>query len=152
MNAITFTPIGIVKNDVTELKHHEWGEDTSVIVLEPQYAAGLEGLEQYSHAVILYHLHETPPFTAEKLVRHPRERADLPLVGIFAQRGKHRPNPIGITAVEIIKAEPGRLVVCGLDAVNGSPVLDIKPYAKSFDCRPAATEPAWLTTMLEDYF
>ena len=76
----------------------------------------------------------------------------MPEVGIFAQRAKHRPNPIGITAVELIERRGGVLVVKGLDAIDGTPVLDIKPYCPAFDSRPAARAPQWFETLMKNYF
>jgi tRNA-Thr(GGU) m(6)t(6)A37 methyltransferase TsaA len=89
---------------------------------------------------------------AADLVRRPQERADMPEVGIFAQRAKHRPNPIGITAVELIERRGPVLVVKGLDAIDGTPVLDIKPYVPAFDSRPTAVVPRWLERLMEKYF
>ena len=76
----------------------------------------------------------------------------MPLVGAFAQRAKHRPNPIGITAVEILAAEGNVLTVRGLDAIDGTPVLDIKPYLPAFDRVDDARVPAWIEKLMEGYF
>ena len=76
----------------------------------------------------------------------------MPEVGIFAQRAKHRPNPIGITAVELIELRGPVLVVRGLDAIDGTPVLDIKPYVPAFDSRPAAVVPIWIEELMKKYF
>jgi tRNA-Thr(GGU) m(6)t(6)A37 methyltransferase TsaA len=89
---------------------------------------------------------------ARDLIRRPQERADMPEVGTFAQRAKHRPNPIGITAVELIELRGRVLVVKGLDAIDGTPVLDIKPYVPVFDSRPTAIVPRWIERLMENYF
>jgi tRNA-Thr(GGU) m(6)t(6)A37 methyltransferase TsaA len=85
------------------------------------------------------------------LVRQPQGRSDMPYVGIFAQRAKHRPNPIGITTVEIISVEEGILTVKGLDAINDTPVIDIKPYFPIFDKANAYT-PEWVNELMKTYF
>ena len=85
----------------------------------------MRGIEGYSHIIVLYWMHEVNGF---KLLGRPWKRVDLPLVGVFATRFPHRPNPIGLTVVELRSVEPPRLYVRGLDAWNGSPVIDLKPY------------------------
>jgi tRNA-Thr(GGU) m(6)t(6)A37 methyltransferase TsaA len=97
-------------------------------------------------------MHQYSFTPATDLVRRPQERDDMPAVGIFAQRAKHRPNPIGITAVELIEVRGPVLVVKGLDAIDGTPVLDIKPYVPAFDSRPAAVVPMWIERLMKKYF
>lgn len=84
-------------------------------------------------------------------MRHPQNRNDMPCVGIFSQRGKDRPNRIGTTAVEIVSVKEGELRIRGLDAIDGTPVLDIKPYYPAYDRRDA-TVPAWVDRFMEHYF
>jgi tRNA (Thr-GGU) A37 N-methylase len=76
----------------------------------------------------------------------------MPEVGIFAQRARHRPNPIGVTAVKLLRREENRLVVQGLDAINGTPVVDVKPYVPQFDAVGSPTVPDWLTRLMARYF
>jgi tRNA (Thr-GGU) A37 N-methylase len=76
----------------------------------------------------------------------------MPEVGMFAQRAKHRPNPIGITSVELIRVRENILTVKGLDAIDGTPVLDIKPYVMTFDARLNAIAPEWIGKLMENYF
>ena len=148
---IVMTPIGVVRNEAEERKDVSWGDDISSSVLDEQYAPGLEGLDGFSHAIILFYL-EQAKFDREKhLQRRPRNRDDMPLAGIFAQRGKDRPNRIGITSVKIVSVSEGSLVVKGLDAVDGTPVLDIKPYYPAYDKRDASV-PAWVDRLMEQYF
>jgi tRNA-Thr(GGU) m(6)t(6)A37 methyltransferase TsaA len=127
-----------------------WGAVESVIETEPDRAAGLEGLADFSHVLVVFHLHRDPG-EAPALRRRPRGRADMPLVGVFAQRGRNRPNPIGVSVASIVRVEPGRLVVRGLDAVDGTPVLDLKPYVPAFDRREARV-PAWMDELMRGYF
>ena len=148
---LTAVPVGRVKNQVTERKHESWGSDVSSIILEEPYISGLKGLEAFSHAIILFWLDGARYDREKHLQRRPRNREDMPLVGIFAQRAKDRPNPIGITAVEVLSVSENTLTVRGLDAVDGTPVLDIKPYYPVYDKREA-TVPEWVDRLMEDYF
>lgn len=97
----------------------------AVIRLYDEYAGGLEGLEGYSHAIVLYWMHEAPP---ARIRLRPWGDPGLPEVGVFATRAPARPNPIGLSVVEILEVSPPILRVRGLDAWPGSPVLDVKPY------------------------
>ena len=144
-------PIGRVRNQVAERKDVSWGADVSSILLEEPFRPGLKGLEDFSHAIILFWL-DRARFDPEKhLQRRPRNRDDMPRIGIFAQRGKDRPNPIGVTAVEILSVTEDTLVVKGLDAIDGTPVLDIKPYYPAYDQKDAAV-PEWVGRLMEQYF
>ena len=151
MKEIVMKPIGYVKNDVQEKKDVSWGEEISYILLEEEYHKGLKGLEDFSHAIILYYLDKAEFVREKHLQRHPQNRQDMPLVGIFAQRGKDRPNTIGMTSVEIVAVSDNMLTVRGLDAVNGTPVLDIKPYYPVYDKKDAKT-PEWVDRLMENYF
>lgn len=148
---IVMTPIGVVRNEAEERKGVSWGDDISSSVLDEQYAPGLEGLDGFSHAIILFYLDQAKFDREKHLQRRPRNRDDMPLAGIFAQRGKDRPNRIGITSVKIVSVSEGSLVVKGLDAVDGTPVLDIKPYYPAYDKRDASV-PAWVDRLMEQYF
>lgn len=130
----------------------KWGSVTAEIELNDELAAGLAGIEQFSHAIIIFLMHRYRFDPARDLIRRPQERADMPLLGAFAQRAKHRPNPIGITAVELIKVQANKVTVRGLDAIDGTPVLDIKPYVPAFDMRLDAVTPDWMEKLLERYF
>lgn len=90
--------------------------------MRPELAKGLSGLAQFSHVVVLFHMHEAAFNAEEHLVRRPRDRSDMPLAGIFAQRAQHRPNPIGSTAAALDRVEGSSLFVRGLDAIDGTPV------------------------------
>jgi tRNA-Thr(GGU) m(6)t(6)A37 methyltransferase TsaA len=88
----------------------------------------LEGLEGFSHVYVLFYMHEIPAEEARALKVHPKGRTDLPLVGVFATRSAYRPNPVGLTLVQLIERKENVLVVKGLDALDGTPVLDVKPF------------------------
>ncbi len=151
---LSFTPVAHVHNDRTGTGDSDWGAVESVLEFAPEFAGGIAGLEQWSHALIVFHLHVEPDDQrpAPGWQRRPRDRADMPLLGVFAQRGRLRPNPIGVTAVRIVRVEPGRLVVRGLDAIDGTPVLDVKPWAAIYDSVTDAHRPAWFDELMRGYF
>ena len=148
---IEMEPLGYVRNHVKDKKDASWGEDISSIVLEAEYISGMKGLEDFSHANIIYYLDKAKYEKEKHLQRRPRNREDMPLIGIFSQRGKDRPNCIGLTSVEVISVSEDTLIVRGLDAIDGTPVLDIKPYFPVFD-RKDASVPEWVDRLMEDYF
>jgi tRNA-Thr(GGU) m(6)t(6)A37 methyltransferase TsaA len=145
-------PVGVVRCAVTSPLDEGWGDVVAEIELAPEYRDATRGLEAFSHALVLTHLHRAAFDPSADLVRRPRGRADMPEVGVFAQRARHRPNPIGVTAVEIVAVAPGAVTVRGLDAVDGTPVLDVKPYVPRFDGVRAARVPEWMERLLEGYF
>jgi tRNA-Thr(GGU) m(6)t(6)A37 methyltransferase TsaA len=149
---VNIEPIGVVKSPVKEPIDENWRQVIAEIHLHESLAPGLTGLDRFSHLVVVFFMHQYSFTPATDLVRRPQERDDMPAVGIFAQRAKHRPNPIGITAVELIEVRGPVLVVKGLDAIDGTPVLDIKPYVPAFDSRPAAVVPMWIEGLMKKYF
>lgn len=144
-------PIGYVHNNVENKKDVAWGQDVSTIHLEEEYYSGLEGLSDFSHAIIIYHLDKAVYDKEKHLQRRPQNRDDMPLVGIFSQRGKDRPNRIGMTSVQIVNVEDTQLTVKGLDAIDGTAVLDIKPYYPVYDKKDAIV-PEWVDRLMEHYF
>lgn len=151
MQDIIMRPIGYVENTVQNKKDVSWGDDISKIILEKEYYTGLSGLEGFTHAIIIYYLDKAEYKQEEHLQRRPQNREDMPLVGIFSQRGKDRPNKIGITSVEIISVDEKSLEIKGLDAINGTAVLDIKPYYPVYD-KKNADVPNWVDRLMEHYF
>ena len=123
----------------------------SEVVVDERYAAGLAGLDGFSHVLVVFYMHMSSWDPSSDLIRRPQGRLDMPLVGIFAQRAKHRPNPIGVTAAELIKIHANVVEVRGLDAIDGTPVLDLKPYFPAYDCRDARTPP-WVDVLMREYF
>jgi tRNA-Thr(GGU) m(6)t(6)A37 methyltransferase TsaA len=145
-------PIGYVKSPVSQPFDQAWGQVIAEIHVHAALAAGLGGLDQFSHVVVIFLMHQATFDAARDLVRRPQGRADMPELGIFAQRARHRPNPIGVTAVELVKVEDNVLTVRGLDAVDGTPVLDIKPYFPAFDRVDSAHVPEWVVRLMAGYF
>jgi tRNA-Thr(GGU) m(6)t(6)A37 methyltransferase TsaA len=150
--SLRLEPIGIVRNAVHEGVDHGWSDVVSEIQVRPEWSAGLRGLESFSHVVVVFFMHDARFQPASDLLRRPRGRDDMPLVGSFAQRAKHRPNPIGITIAKLEQVGAGVLVVRGLDAIDGTPVLDLKPHVPAFDAPAGATVPAWMERLMEGYF
>ena len=144
--------IGVVYNEVKEPTDEGWGQVASEIVLDETFSDGLDGIEQFSHLLILFWMHRAAEAEPLRMRRRPQGRADMPEVGLFAQRARHRPNPIGVTAVRLLRRDKNRLFVEGLDAINGTPVLDVKPYVPAYDAVEAARVPEWVTRLMEGYF
>jgi tRNA (adenine37-N6)-methyltransferase len=138
---IMLEPIGFVK---TEAVGHEVRDKNVVsqIVFREDLTEALEGVEEFSHLFVLFWLNRIPEEGRKRMKVHPRGRADMPLLGIFATRTPHRPNPIGLTRVKLLKIEDNVATVQGLDAYDGTPVLDIKPF-DSWDITEDFKVPEW---------
>ena len=147
-----FNPIGIIKCDVTEKVDSNWGNISSQIIIDEHLTNGLMGLSDFSHIIVIYHLNQAKFIYEKHLSRKPQGRDDMPAAGIFSQRAKDRPNPIGITAVKLISVNENIIEVQGLDAINGTPVLDIKPYYPQFDLKENSIVPDWVNILMKDYF
>ncbi len=145
-------PIGTVRSPQTEAVDEGWGGIVSEIKLQSGLGAGLEGLSDFSHALVIFFMHEARFDWKNDVVRRPRGRGDMPDIGIFSQRARTRPNSIGVTAVEIIGVEGDVVSVKGLDAIDGTPVLDIKPYFPQYDYVDHAKVPDWVDRLMEGYF
>ena len=125
LQPITFQPIGVVQNGFDQSTPRKAFRDTeSIIVLDPQLAGGLDGLKPGQQIFILFHLHRADGYD---LYQHPRGDKDRPKRGLFSLRTPRRPNAIGLTKVELIAIEGNQLRVRGLDAIQETPVLDLKP-------------------------
>jgi tRNA-Thr(GGU) m(6)t(6)A37 methyltransferase TsaA len=149
---IEFEQIGVIRNDITEKKDTSWGSDISQIILDERYEQGLFGLSEFSHLIVIYYLDRASFDMQSHLVRRPQNRVDMPVVGILSQRAKDRPNPIGMTAVKIERIDGNIVTVKGLDAIDKTPVLDIKPYYPMYDCKVEAVVPEWVNRLMEHYF
>lgn len=146
------TPIGTVRSQVRDGVDAGWGDVVAQIDVDPQYRAGLAGLAAFSHIVVLFHMHQSTWTPSADMVRRPQGREDMPMIGIFAQRAKHRPNPLGVTCVRLLGVEGGVLTVRGLDAIDGTPVLDIKPYFPEYDRPDNYGVPEWVHALMSGYF
>lgn len=149
---INIEPIGTVHCPVTQMSQGNWAQVVSEIHLDPALAGGLQGLEGFSHVLVVFWLDQIAAFDPQKqLLRKPRGMDDMHELGVFAQRTKYRPNPIGVTAVELVGIRDHVVSVRGLDALEGTPVLDMKPYIDAFD-RKDVTMPSWVAHVMEGYF
>jgi tRNA-Thr(GGU) m(6)t(6)A37 methyltransferase TsaA len=149
---ITLTPIGVVSSQVVDLVDEGWGDIVARVFLKPEYCGGLRGLEAFSHVLVVSFLHHAGYDPSRHLRRRPRGWAHMPELGIFAQRVKDRPNPLGISAVRLLDVGRDGITIRGLDAVNGTPVLDIKPYVPHFDRVDKPMVPAWVDDLMARYF
>lgn len=147
------TPIATVRSPRKDLSDDFWGKVDAELVLDDAFSEeAYFGLADFSHVEVLFLMDRVDPAKVEKGARHPRERTDWPLVGIFAQRGKARPNRIGLTRATIVKVEGRVLTVRGLDAIDGTPVLDVKPWMDEFAPIGATRQPQWATELMADYY
>ena len=150
---IVMHPVGHVRGGRVQPEDDSWNSVEASIELDGRFAPDtLAGLEGFSHIEVVFHFDRIPEAGIHIGARHPRDRADWPLVGIFAQRGKDRPNRIGVTICRLLSVEDLKLKVRGLDAIDGTPVLDIKPVMTGFLPRGEITEPVWAQELMKDYW
>jgi len=150
---IEMEPIGVVRSPRADLTDDNWGAVISTIELREDIPEdALDGIEDFSHAEILFVFDRVTPDKIVTDARHPRNNVAWPKVGIFAQRAKARPNRIGTTLVRIVKRTGRTLEVAGLDAVDGTPVLDIKPVMQEFLPREAVRQPRWSRELMANYW
>lgn len=154
MKNISLTPIGIVHSSRNKAEDDNWDVEQVYIELDASQFSpeALMGLDDFSHAEILFHMDQVDPGKIEKTARHPRNNPEWPKVGIFAQRGKNRPNQIGVTICKILKVDGLKLFLEGLDAIDGSPVLDIKPWVQEFAPRGSVFQPQWISELMQKYW
>jgi tRNA-Thr(GGU) m(6)t(6)A37 methyltransferase TsaA len=151
---IAMTPIGFVRGGRDQAIDDDWGRSRARVELDPaQFTPeALAGLDAFSHAEVLFVFDRVGVDEIEYGARHPRGRKDWPKVGIFAQRGKNRPNRIGLCTCRVVGVHDLVLEVEGLDAIDGTPVLDIKPAMRGFLPREELREPAWAEEIMKDYW
>ncbi len=140
---ITLKPVGIVRNEIKQRGNRDVEKIVSEIVVDRSLSEALDGLDEFSHIIVLCWLHQFRKPTPLKV--HPMRDETIPLKGVFATRSPDRPNPIGKTTVNLLKVRDNVLTVKGLDAIDGTPVLDIKPYIPGYDSASRAKAPTWLT-------
>ncbi len=150
---ITLAPVGRVISPRTDTSDDFWGGVESRIELAPDFAAEVfDGIEEFSHVEVVFFFDRVPEDRVERGARHPRGNPDWPRVGIFAQRGKNRPNRLGVSVARLLAREERHLIVRGLDAADGSPVLDIKPVMREFLPGGEIRQPAWCAELMRDYW
>lgn len=145
--------VGFVEGTRHHAEDDFWGGEEACIRLTERFTAeALQGITEFSHVEVLFVFHQVEPSKIVIGARHPRNNQDWPSVGIFAQRGKNRPNRIGSTICRVVGAEGIKLFVSELDAIDGTPVLDIKPVMSEFLPRRAVRQPAWSHQLMRDYW
>jgi tRNA (adenine37-N6)-methyltransferase len=152
--ALALTPIGRVVGGRAEAVDDAWDAVSATIELDPDQleAGATDGLAEFSHVEVVFCFDRVAEDDVCRGTRHPRGRADWPSVGILAQRAKDRPNRLGVTVCRLVGVGPHRLDVTGLDAVDGTPVLDVKPYLAEFGPRGGIRQPAWSRELMADYW
>ena len=142
-SGMTLKAIGIVRNGIKQPLRRDWGKIISDIVVDSSLTEALDGLDEFSHIVVIYWMHQVAGQPPTKV--HPMGRGELPLVGLFATRSPNRPNPVGKATVRLLQRQDNILKVEGLDALDGTPVIDIKPYIPGYDSATNAKVPSWIT-------
>ena len=148
---MNLTPIGIVKNGIRESRGHYWQDVISEIIVNEDLKEALDRIEEFSHIIVLYWMHKMPQSRRLVMKVHPRKQKSLPLVGVFSTHSPARPNNILVTVVELLSREKNVLKVTGLDALDGSPVLDIKPYIQYQENIKNIRHPDWIKQIHSDY-
>jgi tRNA-Thr(GGU) m(6)t(6)A37 methyltransferase TsaA len=146
-------PIGYVSSGRREAIDDDWEEVVATITLVPPFdGRSLVGLDAFSHVEVLFLFHGVDPAAVATGTRRPRGNPDWPEVGIFAQRAKDRPNRLGLCTCELMAVRDDTVEVRALDAIDGTPVLDIKPYMTEFAPRQPVRQPAWSHELMTGYF
>jgi tRNA (adenine37-N6)-methyltransferase len=149
----TLKTLAFVKNSRQLIADDNWGNVISEIELAEELPSSmLDGIEDFSHLEIIFIFDKVNENDVVVTSAHPRENSSWPKVGIFAQRKKNRPNRIGLCTVELIKKNGRTLTVRGLDAIDGTPVIDIKPVMKEFLPKGEITQPDWATELMKNYW
>ena len=138
---IKLKPIGAVRSGIKEREKGHTAQATATIEIDENLMEALDNLDEFSHIIVIYYMHKSHQPAPLKV--YPRHHAHPHLVGVFASRSPDRPNPIGKSTVRLLKREGNILTVEGLDAIDGTPVLDIKPYIPGLDSAAKAVAPSW---------
>lgn len=142
---ISIKPLGRAKNKVNKPTLTGWKDLVTEIMIDKNYAKGLDGIEDYSHIIVVYWMDQERKC---HIKHHPQGKSDVPYVGIFACRCPQRPNPIALSTVTLLSRKGNILKVKGLDILNNSPILDIKPYWSQYDQVQKAKAPTWVKKLV----
>nr|MDT0656740.1 SAM-dependent methyltransferase [Micromonospora sp. DSM 115978] len=154
MRAITLEPVGTVVGGRAEALDDGWGAEEAVIRLDSTRfgSDALAGLDAFSHLEVVFWFHLVDPSSVVTSARHPRGNRQWPKVGIFAQRGKNRPNLLGVSRCRLLTVDGLDIHVRGLDAVDGSPIIDVKPYMAEYGPQGQTSQPAWASELMSAYY
>lgn len=144
MKDITLKPIGFVKNNVKGPRFGNFADEISEVIVDEKFTEALDGIDGYSHVTIVYWMDKVKDY----VVKHqPQGNPNAPIVGIFACRCPRRPNPIAITTVKLLGHNKNKIAVKGLDVLDGTPVIDIKPYWPQYDKVENERVPDWVSKL-----
>jgi tRNA-Thr(GGU) m(6)t(6)A37 methyltransferase TsaA len=151
---VSIEPVGWVSSSRTQPLDDDWDAITATITLDADRFSpdALWGLADFSHLEVVYLFDRVDPAAVQTRARHPRGNPDWPKVGIFAQRAKSRPNRIGVTVCQLLDVAGLTVTVQSLDAIDGTPVLDLKPYMIEFAPRGQVHQPAWSSELMAGYW
>ena len=141
---MTLKAIGFVRNEIKQPIREGWEKVVSEVVVDESWTEALEGLEKFSHIIVIYWMHHLETTGALPCKVYPMGRRELPLVGLFATRSPNRPNPLGKATVRLLERQENVLKVEGLDAIDGTPVIDVKPYIPGYDSVADAKTAPWI--------
>ena len=142
MSGITLKPIGVVRSKIKQPTRRKFKDLVSEIVIDSSLTEALDNLDEFSHIIVIFWMHRHRGLAPKKV--RPKGNPEQALMGVFATRSPDRPNPIGKTTVRLLQHQDNRLIVEGLDAIDGSPVIDIKPYIPGYDSVKKAKAPSWM--------
>ena len=149
----TVQAVAVVRSSREEVVDDDWDTVTTALHLLPPFdERSVQGLEAFSHLEVIYLFDRVDPHAVHVHARRPRGNPAWPEVGILAQRAKDRTNRLGLSTCELVRVEGTVLYVRGLDAVDGTPVLDVKPYLEEFAPRTPVRQPAWSRELMGGYF
>lgn len=152
MENFELSPIGTVVLSRFEAEDDNWDSESSRIELNAPFGEqSLLGLGDFSHCIVVY-VFDRASWDVSRMSRHPRGNTEWPEVGIFAQRAKDRPNRLGVTVCQILKVDGASLYLKGLDAIDGTPVVDIKPWMSEFGPRGDVHQPQWSSELMAGYW
>ena len=145
---VSLPPIAVVRNTVFDPKPDGWEDVKSDLIFREDLLGALEGLDSYSHIIVVFSCHRVPDDV--KTLTFVTGDASLPEQGILASRSQLRPNSVGVAVVQLLRRRKNIVRVLGLDAIDGTPIVDIKPYLPVYDSVPEATVPDWVSNATRD--
>jgi tRNA-Thr(GGU) m(6)t(6)A37 methyltransferase TsaA len=144
MEEITLKPIGVAKNSENKSRFGSFDGVVSEIIVDERFTDALNGTEDYSHVIVVYWMDKIKDYV---ITHRPQGNPEVPIIGIFACRCPPRPNPIGVTTVKLIERTGNRIKVKGLDILDGTPIIDIKPYWPVYDKVKDEKIPGWVNKL-----
>lgn len=154
LSGVSLVPVGVVRGGREVAEDDQWGDVEAVIEIDGARfdPSAVAGLEDFSHLEVVYLFHLVGEDTVKVGARRPRGNQEWPEVGIFAQRAKARPNRLGVSRCRLLRVDGLRLTVADLDAIDGTPVLDVKPWMDEFAPREPTRQPQWSRELMRDYY